>query len=289
MRARPDRPPARGSRRYAPAIAGAALFAAVFVPAAPAHAALEDLQVTPVSGPPGTQLTISGRCTDVGSVGATVVGPPIVPLVSLALSLGTWSTTATVPAGAAPGAVEITARCVSISAAAATTTFTVTSAPATTTTTPPPSPTTSPPAAPPAGATTTISPASPSNPAPGSTDGGGTDDGPGTTQPAPGSPGSAPAAGSPGRGGGDGGGTVGTDDPEVNGDGGGEALDPDAGVAVQAAELREPALSAGGGPSGGGRGWLWWMLIALVVGAVGGAAVWYRFVRPDDAEVAGSD
>ena len=117
------------------------------VASAPAHAVPDPFSVTPTSGGPGTEVTVSGTgcspgLTNNSSDYVTVTATN--PVVSLKLSVtnsGAWSGSFTVPSGALPTAAVLAAACFTNGLPSLLTTyapqmFTVTSAPTPTTSTP---------------------------------------------------------------------------------------------------------------------------------------------------------
>ncbi len=262
---------ARGAR-----FAGAAVIVVATVAwgmSAAAHADVSDFELEPTSGPPSTLVHVSGGdCTPgIAPSSTTDYVAVAVPMLSTwrqapTAADGSWRTSFTVPADAAPGPALVTALCISgglpaLSTIYAPGTFTVTATPSaavTTTTRQPPQQGT--------GAPT------PTTRAPGTTSGGSTPATRGTPRigapEATTVPGTPPSTGTmPGTT------TAPTPSRRVT------TTHPSNDRPVAAADLHTPTLSSGI-PTGPGRlNWLGWTLMALLAAGTVGGGGWLLWSR----------
>lgn len=280
-----DIQPARGCRGAHLVARVAVIVAVALSPVWCAGAAgsvgLTTFSLTPLSGPGGTVITVSGSGCSPGplqSAAQVQIAVATVPPTNAQITThGTWSDTLTIPATAMTGNALVTAVCVSLSASLpiyGTRTFTVTA----------PSTTTSPPTTAPSTTPTTVDSTNQNNPAP-TTQAPTTSvvHSPGTTSETPNTPttlapGSADPRGPTG---------AGTDPNNTS-------TTTKTGTHHAATRSRTdsvgaPDLSLGHGQPGdsGGLGWiLWLLLIVAVASALGLLAWWYRARRhPDDPEL----
>jgi hypothetical protein len=254
-----------------------------------ARADVSSFALSPTSGPPGTVVTASGTgCSPGSTVSASsdyvAVAAPTLQLYDKQIRVrkdGTWHGTFKVPSDANAGlAAAVAALCVSDTLPSLTTwyvpqTFRVTAPPTTTTTAPggttPTTPTTKKP-------TGTTPPTQDEGPGP---DGGA---GPGSTVPVfggiPPDTSGGNTGGGTARGGSDGGGSA-TTKPGTTRAGLNRAT---RGMpAARAADLSVPRLPGAHVAGAGGLGWIAWLLLALVIAALG-APFWLRRSRRSDED-----